>query len=87
MAVKEVELALNVLPYLIDMSHKHMWVDYDPEADVLYVSFERPVPADDAEVVDEDIIVRYARGKIVGVTVLNARHHIQENHLNVPYLS
>ena len=45
---------------------------YDKEADVLYVAFE-DVAADDAEMTDEDVIVRYGTdGRIVGYTILHA---------------
>lgn len=45
---------------------------YDREADVLYVSFGSPGEADDAELTDEDIVLRYRAGKLVGFTVLRA---------------
>ena len=48
-------------------------LDYDEEADVLYISFGAPQPADDADVTDEGVIVRTRQGKIVGLTILNAR--------------
>jgi uncharacterized protein YuzE len=46
---------------------------YDPEADVLYLNFRPRAKADDCEVTDDDIIVRYQRGRVVGATVLHAR--------------
>ncbi len=76
MAVKEVEFALHILPYLLESSHEHAWIDYDPEVDVLYVSFERPRPAEDAEMTEDDVILRYAGERLVGVTVLNARKRL-----------
>jgi uncharacterized protein YuzE len=48
-----------------------LFVDYDEEADVLYVSFGKPQKADNA--VQEDGIIRRFRGKkIIGLTILNA---------------
>lgn len=45
---------------------------YDKKADVLYISFgKKPKEADDSELTDNDIIVRRAKGKIVGLTVLS----------------
>ena len=46
-------------------------VFYDKDADVLYISFGKPRPAEDSELNENDIIVRRARGKIVGLTVLS----------------
>jgi uncharacterized protein YuzE len=39
---------------------------------VLYVNFKKPSHADDSELTDDDIIVRYEAGQIVGITILNA---------------
>ena len=77
MAIKEVEVAFQILPYLLGLNREHMWVDYDAEADVLYLSFERPVPAEDADMPQEDVIVRYAGDRIVGVTILGARDKLK----------
>ena len=45
---------------------------YDEEADVLYVTLEPGTPADDSELTDDDIILRYVGDRLVGVTVLHA---------------
>lgn len=45
---------------------------YDPEGDVLYISFGEPALADDSDVTDEGVIVRLRDGRIVGLTILNA---------------
>jgi uncharacterized protein YuzE len=54
------------------MNLPHAWFDYDRDADVLYVSFEKPQQATDSEMTPEDIIVRKRDKKIVGLTILNA---------------
>ncbi len=74
---KEVEAALAILPHFMALGREHMGVDYDAEADVLYLSFERPVPAEDADMPQEDVIVRYAGDRIVGVTILGARDKLK----------
>ena len=38
------------------------WTDYDHEADVLYISFERPQKATDSKLRDDGVLLRY-RGK------------------------
>jgi len=53
-------------------------LDYDPEGDVLYISFGEPQAADDADVSEDDIIVRTRAGKIVGLTVLNASSRVYQ---------
>ncbi len=53
-------------------------LDYDREGDVLYISFGEPQPADDSDVTDEGVVVRTRKGKIVGLTILNARDRVYE---------
>jgi uncharacterized protein YuzE len=50
-----------------------MWTWYDSETDILYVNFKESNIADDGELTDDDIIVRYLDGDIVGLTILNAK--------------
>jgi len=66
-----VKKIVNAIPALLEISGK-FYIDYDQEADVLYISFERPQKADDTEVTDDGILLRYRNGKLVGVTILNA---------------
>lgn len=63
---------LQIVPGLLKLKAKEFWIDYDEEADVLYISFQRPQRATDTETLDNGILVRYRANKIVGVTVLNA---------------
>lgn len=49
-----------------------MWVDYDKEADVLYISFKRPQRATDSEMLDNGVLLRHKGDELVGITVLEA---------------
>ena len=60
----------SILPYLL--KHKNLWANYDETADVLYLHFKKPNIADNAELVDDDTIIRYANDEIIGMTILNA---------------
>jgi uncharacterized protein YuzE len=51
---------------------------YDDEGDVLYISFGEPEPADDADVTDQGVIIRLREGKIVGLSILNARSRVYQ---------
>ena len=42
----------------------------DKDHDVLYISFGEIQEADDSKLTDDDVIVRYRKGRIIGVTVL-----------------
>ena len=57
---------------------KDVRLDYDEEGDVLYISFGRPEPADDADVTDQGIVIRLRQGKIVGLSILNARSRVYQ---------
>jgi uncharacterized protein YuzE len=48
-----------------------LWIDYDAEADVLYLSFAKPQRATDSEMHDDGIIVRRGK-KVVGLTIQDA---------------
>ena len=63
---------LQAVSPLVALPVKRFTVDYDEEADVLYLSFRRPQRATDSEMLDNGVIV-HTRGKqIVGLTVLEA---------------
>ncbi|MCK4459005.1 MAG: DUF2283 domain-containing protein [Methanosarcinales archaeon] len=40
--------------------------------DVLYINFKKPSHTDDSEHAEDDAIVRYEKGEIMRITVLNA---------------
>lgn len=71
-AIKEVE---KIIPYIIKFPSAQTWVDYDREADVIYISFAKPEPATDSELLDNDIIVRKRNDKIIGLTILHASQY------------
>lgn len=73
MTTAEVDRARELVPHLLDIPHKKVWVDYDEEADVLYVNFKTPSHADDSELTDDDVIIRYEKGSMVGMTFLHAK--------------
>ncbi|MDD5187215.1 MAG: DUF2283 domain-containing protein [Methanoregula sp.] len=71
------EIVADVLlsiPHLLNMQSKHIWIDYDTEGDVLYVSFRKPQHADDSEM-NDNIITHYSGDHIVGITVIGAKKY------------
>jgi uncharacterized protein YuzE len=62
----------SATPHLLKFPEKKMWIDYDQEADVLYISFKRPQKATDSKMLDNGILLRYKEDKLVGITVLDA---------------
>jgi uncharacterized protein YuzE len=59
-------------PHLLRFPKNKLWIDYDKEADVLYLSFDRPQKATDTEMLDNGVLLRYKSDKLVGMTVLEA---------------
>ncbi|UXE66081.1 MAG: DUF2283 domain-containing protein [Chryseotalea sp. WA131a] len=67
----EIEI-VNILKVLKTVNHsrvKDMHMRYDEEAYTMYINFGAPVTADDSELDENDILYRYRKGEIVGVTV------------------
>ncbi len=58
--------------HLVKFPTKRMWVDYDQEADVLYLNLERPQDATDSEMMDNGVLLRYRSDKLVGLTIFEA---------------
>lgn len=73
MAMIAVDDLLGLLPALQHAPSGEMWVALDREADVLYITFSKPSCADDAELTEDGVIVRYdSSGAVIGYTILNA---------------
>lgn len=62
----------QVISLLRHLPAKRFWVDYDSEADVLYISLQRPQKATDTKMTDDGILLRYRDDQLVGITVLDA---------------
>jgi len=69
---KVIQTCLSLSAGIAKLPAEHMWIDYDREADVLYVSFRRPQRAGKTIETDDDILIRKDGAKIVGITILHA---------------
>ena len=56
---------------MLKLPMQHVWLDYDKEADVLYMSFRRPQRASKTIETDDDVLIRKDGKNIVGLTILN----------------
>ena len=68
----EVKDLLGITPALIKFSRQGMWVDYDQEVDVLYISFVKPQRATHSDMLDNGVLINYRGDDIVGVTIFEA---------------
>ncbi len=74
------EKILKIVPEILDMPSPTIWIDYDEEADVLYINFKKPAHADESVMSEDDIIYRYEGKTLVGITVLGIRKRIGHTH-------
>ncbi len=77
MAVLEMDKVLTLVPKVLAISFRRVWFSYDEGADLLDVNFKKPSRADDSELTDDDVIIRYEGEEVVGMTVLNASKRLK----------
>ena len=67
--------SLNLVSAIKTLPKKDTWTFYDVEADVLYINFHQPaLIADDSELTEDGILIRYQNDEIIGLTILNVSH-------------
>jgi len=68
----------RLISLLLQLPSRQLWVDYDAEGDVLYLSFETPQQATDSIMGDDGNVYHYRDGRLVGVTILHANKPVQD---------
>ncbi len=71
MATAEINEIFKSIPHLKKTGVKHLWFDFDKEADVLYINLERPQQATDTDVLEEGVFLRMKEDKVIGITITN----------------
>ena len=79
MATKLIQDTDKFVAHCLVMAHdimrlqaRNTWIDYDEEADVLYMSFRKPQRANNTVEISEDVLIRKDDNEIVGITIMNA---------------
>ena len=67
---QKINTIFQSIPLIRKFPSDHIWIDYDREADVLYINFERPQRATDS-ILKDNVLIRKRKGKIIGITILN----------------
>jgi uncharacterized protein YuzE len=67
-----IESVTQAVPLLLKFPERRFKVDYDSDADVLYISFRHPQQATDTEMTNEGILLRFKADELVGITILDA---------------
>lgn len=73
----DIKTIQDIITPLLKISFEINSYSYDEKADVLYLNFKKPSHADDSELTDDDIIIRYEGNEIVGITILHASERKQ----------
>jgi uncharacterized protein YuzE len=55
----------------VRLSPERIDVEYDERGDALYIAFSSDTIADDSELTDNDVLVRYIDKEIIGLTILH----------------
>ncbi len=71
--MEKISGVLDFLPHILKMPSNRIWIDYDEEADVLYISFRKPQQANDS-IMEDDMIYHYHDNTLVGITILHAKN-------------
>lgn len=71
----EVVDILSLVPQSLNLRSNHLWLDYDDEADVLYIRLRKPQRATDSEM-EGRFINHYDGNELVDVTVLHAKSRV-----------
>ena len=71
---KSINDVLKAVSHLVKLPKTRMWLDYDAEADVLYLHFEEEPGSSHSEMREDGIILDYRGSHLIGLTVLEASH-------------
>jgi uncharacterized protein YuzE len=69
---ENIDYLLKATANFIKLPQTKMWLDYDVEADVLYLHFEEKPTSTHSEMREDGIILDYQDDLLVGLTVLEA---------------
>ncbi len=72
LAERDISHLLGAVSHLVHLPKPQMWLDYDAEADVLYVHFTEKPSSTHSDMREDGIILDYQDDRLVGLTVLEA---------------
>ena len=70
---------MKIIPHVVRSTKRKVWIDYDQEADVLYISFVYPPNAIEHEEDEAGIIRNYDKeGELTGLTIIAAKRFAEK---------
>jgi uncharacterized protein YuzE len=74
--MEEIEI-IKMVPHAVKSMQKRIWIDYDEEADVLYMNFIYPPNVVEHEEEEDGIVKNYdEKGNLVGLTIVAAKRFL-----------
>jgi len=75
--MEEVEI-IKMVPHVVRSMQRRIWIDYDEDADVLYMNFTYPPKAVEHEEDEKAIIRNYdEKGNLTGLTIIAAKRFLK----------
>jgi len=75
--MEEVEI-IKIVPHVVKSMQKTIWIDYDEDADVLYMNFTYPPKAMEHEEEENGIVKNYdEKGNLTGLTIIAAKRFLK----------
>ena len=73
----EVEI-IKIIPHVVRSRQRRIWIDYDEDADVLYMNFTYPLKVVEHEEDENGIVKNYdEKGKLAGLTIIAATRFLK----------
>ncbi|MGB7533559.1 MAG: DUF2283 domain-containing protein [Halobacteriota archaeon] len=75
--MEEVEI-IKIIPHVVRSRQRRIWIDYDEDADVLYMNFTYPPKAAEHEEDENGIVKNYdEKGNLTGLTIIAAKRFLK----------
>lgn len=75
--MEEVEI-IKIIPHVVRSMQRRIWIDYDEEADVLYINFTYPPKAVEHEEDERGIEKNYdVNRNLTGLTIIAAKRFLK----------
>ena len=75
--MESITIDKRLIPFLLQLPARQVWMDYDAEGDVLYLSFVMPQQATDSVMGEDGNVYHYRGEQFVGVTILHTSTRAQ----------
>ncbi|MCK4736791.1 MAG: DUF2283 domain-containing protein [Methanophagales archaeon] len=76
--LRAVRFYQKIIPHVVRSPQRRIWIDYDEDADVLYMNFTYPPKAVEHEEDENGIVKNYdEKGNLTGLTIIGATRFLK----------